>query len=357
MTAHAHLLAAVLAAPGDDLPRLVLADWLDDRGLPGDAERAAFIRAQCKDHARATFTLGVSETAASRFDSPHKFPVLIGPAPEPEHLTADATFFRDWGVWPPGARLEYRRGFVSAVTCPAADWLAHGSQILDAHPVREVTLTTEPEWEYVDHAGGRLVRLNGRDRAFVAAEICAVGEDTTLALLRAEWPRVRAWTLPPRPVAANWDGRPVFVEGLPDALPLDSFLQALRDVPGAVLRLDGRPVRCVLTDAAAAVEVESQLFAGIANNDPAVRWHVRVEESPRPVYRDGAVEHDRGRLWRWAVELPERELRLSRGGVGRLVGNYAGEILAAGERECWPALRLRRAALARRPAGVPARTA
>ncbi len=37
------LLTAVCAAPADDWPRLVYADWLEDR----DPERAAFIRVQC----------------------------------------------------------------------------------------------------------------------------------------------------------------------------------------------------------------------------------------------------------------------------------------------------------------------
>lgn len=41
------LLAAVLADPANDLPRLVLADYLDDRGGPGDADRAEFIRIGC----------------------------------------------------------------------------------------------------------------------------------------------------------------------------------------------------------------------------------------------------------------------------------------------------------------------
>lgn len=39
-----HLLAEVRAAPDDDLPRLVLAEWLCDRG---EFERAEFIRVQC----------------------------------------------------------------------------------------------------------------------------------------------------------------------------------------------------------------------------------------------------------------------------------------------------------------------
>lgn len=41
------LLAAVAAAPGDDVPRLVYADWLDEHGRP---ERAEFIRLQIGWH-------------------------------------------------------------------------------------------------------------------------------------------------------------------------------------------------------------------------------------------------------------------------------------------------------------------
>ena len=40
------LLAAVWASPHDDLPRLVYADFIEERGAPGDADRAEFIRLQ-----------------------------------------------------------------------------------------------------------------------------------------------------------------------------------------------------------------------------------------------------------------------------------------------------------------------
>jgi uncharacterized protein (TIGR02996 family) len=42
------LLAAIWAAPHDDLPRLVYADWLDESGDPAKAARAEFIRVQCE---------------------------------------------------------------------------------------------------------------------------------------------------------------------------------------------------------------------------------------------------------------------------------------------------------------------
>jgi uncharacterized protein (TIGR02996 family) len=41
-------MAAILASPDDDTPRLVFADWLDERGTEDDRARAALIRAQCR---------------------------------------------------------------------------------------------------------------------------------------------------------------------------------------------------------------------------------------------------------------------------------------------------------------------
>lgn len=44
----AALLKSILTQPAEDTPRLVYADWLDERGQYGDAERAEFIRVQVK---------------------------------------------------------------------------------------------------------------------------------------------------------------------------------------------------------------------------------------------------------------------------------------------------------------------
>lgn len=40
--------SSIIANRGDDTPRLAYADWLDERGGPGDAARAEFIRVQCE---------------------------------------------------------------------------------------------------------------------------------------------------------------------------------------------------------------------------------------------------------------------------------------------------------------------
>jgi len=54
-------LKAILANRDDDLPRLVFADWLDERNGPRDAERAEFIRVQVELAKIPVRTFGPSE--------------------------------------------------------------------------------------------------------------------------------------------------------------------------------------------------------------------------------------------------------------------------------------------------------
>ena len=42
------LMKAIYAAPDDDMPRLVYADWLDEQGNAEQQAHAAFIRLQCE---------------------------------------------------------------------------------------------------------------------------------------------------------------------------------------------------------------------------------------------------------------------------------------------------------------------
>jgi uncharacterized protein (TIGR02996 family) len=42
------LMAAIIANPDEDTPRLALADWLDEHGDKHDRARAEFIRLQCE---------------------------------------------------------------------------------------------------------------------------------------------------------------------------------------------------------------------------------------------------------------------------------------------------------------------
>ncbi len=64
MTDRDALLAGIRAAPDDDLPRLVYADWLEEHG---DADRAEFIRLQCEHFRRYAVPTQVrGDTAAER---------------------------------------------------------------------------------------------------------------------------------------------------------------------------------------------------------------------------------------------------------------------------------------------------
>ncbi|HVK16531.1 MAG TPA: TIGR02996 domain-containing protein [Fimbriiglobus sp.] len=144
-----NLLRAVVAASADDVPRLVAADWLDEHGQP---ERAEFIRVQV-ELARLETAGNGATTAAEALRRKER--TFLGPLATHRALWALEACpelvrveFRDRAVASlesmrvAGAeRLTFRRGFVEAVLCPAADWLAHGGEVRARQPVRDVRLT------------------------------------------------------------------------------------------------------------------------------------------------------------------------------------------------------------------------
>jgi uncharacterized protein (TIGR02996 family) len=113
-------LADICAHPEDDAPRLVYADWLDDHG---DADRAEFIRIQCRlagmdefDHARADLEWRAWQLLRGRG--------------------------ADWAK--PASkytkRIEFLRGFVGRMTLNADRFLAQADAILAGCPLRELRL-------------------------------------------------------------------------------------------------------------------------------------------------------------------------------------------------------------------------
>jgi uncharacterized protein (TIGR02996 family) len=117
--------------PADDAVRLIYADWLDDRGLPGDAERAEFIRFQVR--------LGPSDGVW-----------VQTPLPE-----VPASVSQQW-------QWRWRRGFIEAISLSLVDFQAHAARLFASHPVQHVTLTDrEPadrhgiglQWYYWDEEG------------------------------------------------------------------------------------------------------------------------------------------------------------------------------------------------------------
>lgn len=191
-------LQRVLAWPDDDGRRLEYAD-----AVGGD--RGEFVRAQI---ASATYTdcpvrladlkggrpiplrCGACEYCVNRRRSEelsHRFPILPPVVPaygfclDPSPLDGAMP---DTG----GVCVAVRRGFVERVTCPAADWLAHGDAILAAHPVTAVTLTDATAFGPRGEFGG--IGEWGGSEFFFATE------DGIRDYLAARWPRVREWTLP-----------------------------------------------------------------------------------------------------------------------------------------------------------------
>jgi uncharacterized protein (TIGR02996 family) len=153
------LLRAVAAAPADDVPRLVAADWLNEHAQP---ERAEFIRIQvelARLEAAGDWASAAAETLRRKertYLGPmatHRALWALEACPQLVRVT-----FQDEGGPPlesmrvAGAeRLTFHRGFVQSVTCPAADWLRHGAEVRARQPIRGVRLTdcerlTATEW-------------------------------------------------------------------------------------------------------------------------------------------------------------------------------------------------------------------
>ena len=193
------LLAAVLAAPDDDLPRLVLADWLDENG---ESARAELIRVQVGiaglRGALCTCDAGDGPGGYDP-DCPYELwgrlkhrAVEILRAHAGRWLADLPAAFRPVLFSP--LSDTFRRGFVSAVVGPGPDWVAHADAILAAHPVESVALTCPPEYSADYYAGGAVkVFLPAAD-----GQVSAMSwnpEDALKAALRVRWPAVRNWHL------------------------------------------------------------------------------------------------------------------------------------------------------------------
>jgi uncharacterized protein (TIGR02996 family) len=123
MSAEAALLAAVVASPDDDLPRLVFADWCDEHGQP---ERAEFIRLQIENH-RSGSRDGTSPAAHRIAELFHKH--------QAEWMADLPKVFRE------NARSwRFRRGFLEDLPITAAGFARLTKKVWARHPIQEVDL-------------------------------------------------------------------------------------------------------------------------------------------------------------------------------------------------------------------------
>jgi uncharacterized protein (TIGR02996 family) len=124
MSTRSQLLRAVLAAPDQDVPRLVYADYCDDQG---DPDRAALIRAQC-EHAR------LPAWEPRSIELLHQIRVLL------------ARHGRRWlaelGELPGLTWGSFHRGFVHAVEVPTVEGLLdHADELPELAPLEHVTFS------------------------------------------------------------------------------------------------------------------------------------------------------------------------------------------------------------------------
>lgn len=130
------LLAAIRAAPADDLPRLVYADWLDERGGHWRHALAAYIRANC--------------------DSPA---LRIGPPGQPATDIRAGVYLAD----PlPGVRWVTSRGFVCGCVLGVSDWHHFAAAITAAHPIEFVILSPRAGWTRKQRRQWPLIKFPAR---------------------------------------------------------------------------------------------------------------------------------------------------------------------------------------------------
>ena len=102
-------LAAIIADPDNDMPRLVYADYLDERG---DSDRAEFIRVQCE----------LAQRNSAQLQSLREL-----------HQ-------KDWQLSQFDGLQRFRRGFIEVVDVSAESLLRHHEQLFRMAPVQELRI-------------------------------------------------------------------------------------------------------------------------------------------------------------------------------------------------------------------------
>lgn len=200
MSDRAAILAACLDETGDDMPRLALADWLDENGEPafGRFLRAGVTASHFRDHPGPiddpAFYRALAEiTDVARAGHPAGWLSALGVGPAP--LGAG-----DW-VWDStGDRVTVRvgpaggvfaRGMLAELTVTLREWYAAARAALRAWPVERVAVRDVPglvfrvEPPAPDRDGWRLVAaLTGRPPASVlmGAVRALVGTEATVRI-------------------------------------------------------------------------------------------------------------------------------------------------------------------------------
>jgi uncharacterized protein (TIGR02996 family) len=200
MSDRAALLRTILAAPADDAPRLVYADWCDEHGEP---ERAKLIRLMC--HWSLAFSPSDPCTPSATTTVRHlaRKTLLAGIAGlfgvDVKHVLGSAVSLTgDLGR----ITAEVSRGFLDVLACPAADWLQHADAITAEQPVRTVRLTTMPDYNVLAtyaliQSGTQHVLVYGASDMPLQRGVGPTQREAVVNALAKQWPRVK-FELPPK---------------------------------------------------------------------------------------------------------------------------------------------------------------
>jgi uncharacterized protein (TIGR02996 family) len=138
-------LQSICESRGDDGPRLVYADWLEDNGQP---QRAEFIRLQCR-------------LAATGEDAPERLALQDR---EWEMLTVYGDAWRQsLPAWARRERHEFRRGFVDRMSLTATEFIRKGEALLRTVPLYGVRLRAVAHYMPDVAACPHLAKLAGLD--------------------------------------------------------------------------------------------------------------------------------------------------------------------------------------------------
>jgi len=146
------LLAAILAAPDEDTPRLMYADWLEENhvewacGCDGGAQDTGGTTPWGEPVYQECWHCEGTGRVSNGFRERAEFirrSVGSGLAFYPESTGEPPPFTGDW---PDGLDWTGCRGFVAEARCPLAVWQAHGPAVVRRHPVQAVRLTDRRTW-------------------------------------------------------------------------------------------------------------------------------------------------------------------------------------------------------------------
>lgn len=180
MNDHTPFIAAIIADPDNDLPRLIYADFLRENG---QWDRAEFIAVQCElARMNDPHAIGICAACGAKGKPPslaHYGCLVCGQTDgreyadkydqlrrrERELLNAreSVAYNSNWMKWgreavgvpchcsnlggmqnPDLPQVTFHRGFVEEITCSWSDWQRQADAIRAATPLRKVRLTTEP---------------------------------------------------------------------------------------------------------------------------------------------------------------------------------------------------------------------